>query len=313
MKFCYDDSMRIVDVHTHGLAGHSTSTTNPDEILEVARLHGIHGVTDVVLTIYPGPVEIMREHMAAVGEAIKRQRLAISDQGSVKADSEYDTQNSRLVRILGIHLEGPFLNPNKAGALDAASLLKPSEKVWERLIEGFEDIVRIVTVAPELEGAKNLIKAISSKGIIVSLGHSEATYEEAENAFHAGAKGITHLFNAMRAFHHREPGIAGFGLMNPHIYVEVIAGPSHLNSRTIELIFKVKNHEKIVIISDSIKGTKVGAGQHALMDSAGTLEGGSMTITESASRLIDMGIDEAKVVGCISTNPLSYLARTKQC
>ena len=305
--------MRIVDVHTHGLAGYSTNTMNPDEILEVARLHGMHGVTDIILTIYPGPVEIMKEHMTAVEEAIKRQRLAISSQGSVRAESEHETQNPKLARILGIHLEGPFLNPSKAGALDASSFLKPSEKIWESLIEGFEGIVRIVTIAPELEGAKTLIKAISNKGIIVSMGHSEATYEETENAFHAGAKGITHLFNAMRLFHHREPGIAGFGLMNPHIYVEVIADPLHLNRRTIEFIFNVKNHEKIVIISDSIKATKVGAGQHALMNSARTLEGGSMTVTESASRLIDMGFDEAKIIGCISTNPLSYLALTKQC
>ena len=250
-------------MHTHGLAGYSTNTMNPDEILEVARLHGMHGVTDIILTIYPGPVEIMKEHMTAVEEAIKRQRLAISSQGSVRAESEHETQNPKLARILGIHLEGPFLNPSKAGALDASSFLKPSEKIWESLIEGFEGIVRIVTIAPELEGAKTLIKAISNKGIIVSMGHSEAT--------------------------------------------------SHLNRRTIEFIFNVKNHEKIVIISDSIKATKVGAGQHALMNSARILEGGSMTVTESASRLIDMGFDEAKIIGCISTNPLSYLALTKQC
>ena len=96
------------------------------------------------------------------------------------------------------------------------------------MIEGFEDIVKIVTIAPELEDALHLIKTMSNMGIIVSLGHSDATYQETEKAFHAGAKGITHLFNAMRGFHHREPGIAGFGLTNPDIYVEVIADPFHL-------------------------------------------------------------------------------------
>jgi N-acetylglucosamine-6-phosphate deacetylase len=311
MKFCNDDAMRIVDVHTHGLGGFDTLTENPDDMLKIAELHGNQGVTDIVPTIYPGPVEIMRKNMTAVKEAIQKQRSTVSGRPSEATNVKSEIHSSKFSRIIGIHLEGPFLNPNKAGALDAASFLKPSEKTWKRLIEGFEDTVRIVTIAPELEGAKNLIKAISNRGIIVSLGHSEATYEETKNAFQAGAKGITHLFNAMRAFHHREPGIAGFGLMDENIYLEVIADPFHLSNETLEFIFEVKNPEKIIIISDSIKGTGIATKHNALLDNIGTLQGGSLTIIESAKRLISLGFDKDKIMACISANAWSYLLTEK--
>ena len=111
-------------------------------------------------------------------------------------------------------------------------------------MEGFGDVVKIVTIAPELNDAAELIRAITHTGIIVSMGHSDATYREAHAGFSAGAKGVTHIFNAMRGVHHREPGIAGFGLTNPDVYVEVIADPFHLHPKTIELIFSAKKPEK---------------------------------------------------------------------
>src|SRR4030043_1406372 len=159
-------------------------------------------------------------------------------------------------RIIGGHLEGPFLNPSRCGSLNAASFIDPTEYKFKELIEGFEDIVKIITIAPEINGAIRLIKKMSDKGIIVSMGHSDATYAEAEAGFNAGAMGITHIFNAMRGFHHREPGLAGFGLLNQDIYIEVIADTYHLHPKTLELIFKTKNHNRIIIISDTVKESK---------------------------------------------------------
>jgi N-acetylglucosamine-6-phosphate deacetylase len=292
--------MRMVDIHTHGLGGYDTRTTNPKDILKIAELQGAQGVTDIVPTIYSGPVKVMRKHMVAVKEAMEVQRTA-------KDNSKFKIQDSRLARIAGIHLEGPFLNPTKAGALDPASFQKPSEKIWKRLIEGFEEVVKIVTIAPEMDGAINLIRTMSARGMVVSMGHSDATYTEAEEAFHAGAKGITHLFNAMRCIHHREPGLAGFGLMNPDIFVEVIADPFHLHKQTVELIFKMKNPGKIILVSDSIKDTNAASAWHAEGDDNMIIQGGSMTIVEVVKRLAGLGFDEGIVVDCISSNPLSYL------
>lgn len=299
--------MRVVDIHTHGLGGFDTRTADPNDILKMAELHANHGITDIIPTIYPGPIATMRKNMAAVKIAMEKQRLVLGDQRSARTKLKFKIQNSKFARIGGIHLEGPFLNPSKSGALDGKTFQEPSEKIWKGLIEGFKDIVRIVTIAPELKDARRLIRLISNMGITVSLGHSDATYEETEKAFHAGAKGITHLFNAMRAFHHREPGIAGFGIMNQNIYLEVIADPFHLSNETLEFLFKVKNPEKIIIISDSIKGTEIATKHHVLLDDVGTLQGGSMTIIESAKRLINLGFNKDKIMDCVSANAWSYI------
>jgi hypothetical protein len=176
------------------------------------------------------------------------------------------------------------------------------------LLEGFEDIVKIITVAPEINGAINLIKKVSGMGIIVSMGHSDATYAEAESGFRAGARGITHIFNAMRSIHHREPGIAGFGLLNRDIYIEVIADPYHLHPRTLELVFKIKTHDRILLVSDTVKETEAGGcGMNGVTDSAGILLGGGMTITESSRRLMQLGFDEGDIIACITKNPANYL------
>jgi N-acetylglucosamine-6-phosphate deacetylase len=273
----------------------------------MAVLQGACGVTHVVPTIYSGAIEAMRENMAAVKVAMERQNTAFSEQRTARDNSKFKNQDSKSASIAGVHLEGPFLNPSKSGALDGSTFRKPFEKTLKKLIEGFEDIVKIVTIAPELEGALGLIKSMSDIGIAVSLGHSDATFQETENAFHSGAKGITHLFNAMRGFHHREPGIAGFGLMNPDIFVEIIADPFHLDDRTIKLVFKVKNPGKIIIVSDSVNETAVKATNHSVQDHTQTLQGGSLAITESAKRLIGLGFDERTTMDCISANPWSYL------
>lgn len=209
--------------------------------------------------------------------------------------------------ILGVHLEGPFLNPARGGTLDGNSFLPTKISHYKELIEGFGEVVKIITVAPELDGASLLIKSIADTGIIVSMGHSNATHSEAEAGFNAGAKGITHIFNAMRDIHHREPGISGFGLTNPHIYVEIIADPFHLHPKTIELIFSAKKPGKIIIVSDSVKNAQTDITAQGIADSTGRLLGGSTTITESAQYLIGLGFQKDRIERCISNNPEMYL------
>jgi N-acetylglucosamine-6-phosphate deacetylase len=213
-------------------------------------------------------------------------------------------------QIIGVHLEGPFLNPVKCGALAALSFSEPGEYALMELLEGFEDIVKIITVAPEIRGAIGIVKKVSGMGIMVSMGHSDATYAEAEDGFRAGARGITHIFNAMRGIHHREPGIAGFGLLNKDIYIEVIADPYHLHAKTIELIFRMKKPDRILRVSDAVKETVTGAsGKRCVADESGKLLGGGMTITESSQRLIQLGYDEGNIIDCITKNPAKYLGK----
>ena len=285
-------SMKIIDIHNHGIGGYDTRANLIEDILKIAEIHCSYGVSEILLTIYPAPINAMRENMDTVKKAMEIQHSAVSTQQS---------------KITGIHLEGPFLNPVKSGALNADSFIEANVYNFCKLIEGFEDMVKIITVAPEIKGSVELIRTISDKGIIVSMGHSDATYQEAESGFHAGARGITHIFNAMQGFHHREPGIAGFGLLNQDIYIEIIADHFHLHEKTIELIFKTKNHDRIIIASDTVKETKTLPQDKSVADVHGKLLGGSMTVAESAQRLIQAGYDEGVIMNCITANPERYL------
>lgn len=296
--------MNIIDIHTHGIGGYDTRTSNPEDIIRMAEIQASLGVTDIIPAIYPDTIEIMRENMTAVRKAMEVQK-------SEDAAGSAGLQGRRkYAAILGVHLEGPFLNSAKCGALKSSSFIEPNESNLKNLIAGFEDMVKIITIAPELNGSVKLIRMISDKGIIASMGHSDATFPEAEEGFNAGAKGITHIFNAMRGFHHREPGIVGFGLLNKDIFIEVIADPHHLNVKTLEMIFRIKDPDKIVLISDSVKRTKFseeGTG-HGIISESGTIQGGSMSIAESSRRLIKLGFDKEVVKTLIRANPAMYLS-----
>jgi N-acetylglucosamine-6-phosphate deacetylase len=323
--------MRIIDTHTHGIGGYDTRTSDVDHILRIAEIHGSYEVSEILLTIYPSAIRVMRENMETITRAMEKQEIRLNypinrsqfqpqasgnppihplerggKGGFKKEGREGITQPAK---IIGVHLEGPFLNPAKCGALNAMAFIEPAEYAFDKLIEGFESIVRIISVAPEMSGAVGLIKKMSDKGIIVSMGHSDATYAEADAGFHAGAKGITHIFNAMRSLHHREPGIAGFALLNGDIYIEVIADPFHLHPKTLDLIFRTKDPDKIIIISDAVKETKAdGSKERGISDTYGNLLGGSLTIAESSNRLIAMGHNEEVIKSCITTTPGVYLS-----
>ncbi len=305
--------MKVIDVHTHGIGGYDTRTTDIEHLLKIAEIHGSYGVDEIIPTIYPSTVKIMRENLSLIKKAMQMQQS-----GSVILRSEFlaskygEAENSKPARIIGAHLEGPFLNPSKCGSLNAMTFVDPTEYNLDQLIEGFADIIRIITISPELDGSPRLIKKISEIGIIASMGHSDATFAEAESGHKAGAKGMTHLFNAMRHFHHREPGIAGYGLLNPDIFIEIISDPFHLHPSTLDLILKVKNPERIIIISDSIKETKLPATpvstEAGLANIHGRLLGGTMAITEAANELSEK-YDKEFVLNCITKNPERYLSR----
>ena len=301
--------MPVIDIHTHGIGGYNTKGAAPEDIIRIAKIHGLHGVNAIIPTIYSASIDQMRTDIAAVKKAMETQgkdRRLKKEDGSKKV-LRHEAGDVKPATILGVHLEGPFINPARARALDRNSFLPAKISTCKQLLEGFGDVVKIITVAPELDGAPDLIRSIADTGIIVNMGHSDATYSEAEDGFNAGAKGITHIFNAMRGIHHREPGIAGFGVMNPHIYIEVIADPFHLHPKTIELIFSAKKLEKIIIVSDSVKETQMDTHTRSITDSTGKLLGGSMTITESAQYLIGLGFSKNIVEQCISDNPERYL------
>jgi N-acetylglucosamine-6-phosphate deacetylase len=280
----------LVDLHIHGIGNFDTTSTDIEDILDIARIEKKNGTAKMVLSVYPDEIESMRNRFEII-----RQAMEIIKNTNMEA----------CTGIEGIHLEGPFLNPAKAGALDKRHLIPPSVESLKAIIDGYEDIVRIITIAPELRNATDVITFCRDRGMKVNMGHSDATFREADKGKNAGATGITHLFNAMRPFHHREPGLAGFGLLDKDMYVEIIADGIHLDIKTLELVFSIKPSEKIVIISDTVKGCRSDKDAVYLKD--GTIAGSCITLSESIDFLIKNGFDPDSVRMAASSNPLRYI------
>jgi N-acetylglucosamine-6-phosphate deacetylase len=277
----------FIDLHTHGAGDHDTRTADPRHILRIAELHGRAGTRAILPTIYSGTVDRMRRNMEAV-------RGAMEMGGSADAAA-----------ILGVHLEGPFLNPARCGAQDKGSIARPSTAFLKRLTEGYGKLIKIITLAPEMPGALKIIEKCVEAGIRVNMGHSDATYRQAVDGKKAGASGVTHLFNAMRPFHHREPGLAGLGLMDEDLYTEVIADGFHLHPETLRLIFGCKKRDRIILVSDCVRGgRKKGV---PVYDRAGVLLGSGITLRDSLSILRNIGIRQGTITGAAISNPKKYL------
>ncbi len=295
----------IIDLHTHGIGKYDTRTKNPEDILKIASLHGMAGTSAILPTVYSSTIRQMRGNMEAVRLAMIMQDAGCRIQDTSKKNYHASCIVNRESRILGVHLEGPFLNPAKCGALNKGSFIKPSISSLNKLIDGYEDIIKIITIAPELPGALKVIEKCSSTGIRVNMGHSDAAYKQALDGKKAGARGISHIFNAMRQFHHREPGLAGFGLLDKEIYLEVIADGIHLSPDVLRFIFKVKPHDRIILVSDSIKGAKDKKG--AIYTKNGVLAGSSISLADAVRNLKNLGIPEAEALKSAVKTPKKYL------
>ncbi len=285
MAYSVKTPSTLIDLHVHGAETYDTMTRRQDDILGIAEVHGRRGTGAIVPTVYPRSIELMRENMNAVRRAMGAQKSGAA--------------------IVGLHLEGPFLNPDRPGAMDRKNFLDPSVGKLESLVDGFEDIIRIVTIAPELPGALKLIEVCREKGFLVQMGHSDATFEQAEEGKRAGATGITHLFNAMRGFHHREPGLAGFGLMDDDLYVEVIADLAHLHVQSLKMVLEMKRPERILLVSDSVKGP--GWGKGPIRGPGGVLEGSGVSLMDCVTNLMSLGVHQERALQFASENPRRYL------
>jgi N-acetylglucosamine-6-phosphate deacetylase len=285
MAYSIASKKQLTDIHVHGAGTYDTRTRRQDDILHMAKIHGEQGTAFILPTIYPASIEEMRQNMDAV-------------QRAMQAPPEGAT-------ILGVHLEGPFLNPARAGSLEGESFLSPSPELFAKLIAGYEDIIKIITLAPELPGALRVIELSREKGMRVQMGHSDATFEQAEEGKRAGATGITHVFNAMRGFHHREPGLAGFGLMDEDVYVEVIADMAHLHLQSLKMLLEMKPLDKIILVSDSVKGP--GWGKGPIRSASGLLLGSGIALAEAVNNLIAQGVPVERAYQFASDNPRRYL------
>lgn len=259
----------MIDLHIHGLGRWDVSEGTEEAIENLSLLYGSMGIEAFLPVISPDEPERIRKILRAIKNVMERPAGA---------------------RILGAYLEGPFISPQYSGSLKKEYFISPSSEALKRLIDGYEDIVKVITIAPELPGSLKVIEECRSLGIKVHMGHSGATYKEALEGKLAGATGITHLFNAMRPIHHREPGIAGLGLMDRELYIELICDGIHISSEIIELVFKVKPSDKIIAISDAVAGD--GYMKGASYNDEGRLRGSLYPVTQARRVLKNMGLAE---------------------
>jgi N-acetylglucosamine-6-phosphate deacetylase len=215
--------------------------------------------------------------------------------------------------VLGAHLEGPFLGG--APGAHRRHLLRPFDRAW---LEALPEIVRLVTLAPELDGATDVVAMLRARGVTVSLGHSTATYEQAEAATAAGAELVTHCFNGMGPLHHRRPGLVGAALSDDRLAVSVIADLVHVHPTVLAMVFRAKGADRVVVVTDAVAweaadlvelGVTFDGAAPALPD--GTLAGSAVTMDSSVANLVRAaGVPLADAVRAASTTPADVLGET---
>jgi N-acetylglucosamine-6-phosphate deacetylase len=215
----------LIDNHNHGGYGCSVMTSGTDAYAKWLEHLARKGVTATLAGIYTATVEQMRAAMS-----ITRQVMEMQQCGRVGGS-----------KLLGVHLEGPFLCSEKPGlgAMDKASIQKPSVSAYLTLVQGYESIVREVTLAPELQGSQALIDYLSSRGIRVLAGHTTASYDEGVAAFTGGVSGVCHFFNASAGIRHRDPGLLTAALLRKEVYCEAICDFHHVHPAALELLYRM--------------------------------------------------------------------------
>lgn len=229
----------FVDTHAHGGGGASFDGGDPAEVERAVLAHRSHGTTTLLASLVTDSVEGLIASSVRLGDLVDDGLLA------------------------GIHLEGPWLSPRHQGAHDPSLLTTPDDRSVGRLLEATSGHLRMVTLAPELPGAPEAIRRLVSAGVVVAIGHTDATYDQARAALDAGAAVGTHLFNAMRAPHHREPGPVAALLEHPDAYVELIADGVHVHPAMIGLAAAAKPH-LTVLVTDAMAAAATGDGDYRL-------------------------------------------------
>jgi N-acetylglucosamine-6-phosphate deacetylase len=243
----------FVDIHIHGGGGHDVMEANEEALSKVETLLAEHGVTSYLPTTVTASLDATLRALEGLAQAIERAR-----------DRAAGNVTSSRARPLGIHLEGPFISHARRGVHPPNDLLPPRIETFDRFWQAARGQIRMMTIAPELEGARELIAEATRRGVTVSLGHSDATLEQSEVGIAAGARHATHTFNAMRPLGHRDPGILGVALGDDRLTADVIADGIHLDPIILRLFLRAKGPERAVLITDAIAATGMPDGRYHL-------------------------------------------------
>lgn len=233
----------LIDLHVHGAAGHDAMDATPQALQEMARFFAQHGVTSYLATTVSAPAE-------SILRAIKNARTTAPPQDGAQH--------------LGIHIEGPYLNAGFRGAQPTAYLRPPAAQEVEAWLTS--GVVRLITLAPELDGALELVERCAQAGVETAVGHSGASYEQVLAAADRGLRQASHTFNGMPPLHHRTPGVLGAVLSDDRIYAQVIADGVHVHPSVVRLLVRAKGSGRVILITDSTRAAGLGDGEYELAD-----------------------------------------------
>jgi len=249
----------FVDMHVHGGGGAAFSTGDPEQALVAARFHLGHGTTTIMASTVSGPLAEIEHHIGELSGLVQDGILA------------------------GIHLEGPFISKARCGAHDPRLLRAPDPADVSRLLRAGDGTVRMVTIAPELEHGMDAVRLLTESGVIAAVGHTDATYAQARAAIELGAPVGTHVFNAMRPVHHREPGPVTALLEQEQVLCEVVNDGLHVHPSVVSLMFAAAGAHRIALITDAMVAAGMGDGEYRLGALTVQVRDGEARLTEGDS------------------------------
>jgi N-acetylglucosamine-6-phosphate deacetylase len=293
----------FVDVHIHGAGGHDVMEGNAKALAAVARTVAKHGTTSFVATTLTASTEATCRSAEGISKYIVAQHA---------------TEEAR-AEVLGIHFEGPFISPLRRGVHPQEWIKQPSAELLDKFLHAAAGNARILTLAPEIFGAMPCIDAARKAGMVVALGHTDATYEQARAAIARGARHAVHVYNAMRPFSHRDSGVIGAVLTSPEVSAELIADGVHVDEPAMRLLLQAKGAGRVILVSDGTAAAAMPDGTYTLgslevtvsggvcRNAEGKLAGSTLTLDRALRNVVALGASLADAVRMLTLNPASLL------
>jgi N-acetylglucosamine-6-phosphate deacetylase len=296
----------FIDVHIHGAGGYDVMDTSVEALAAITSSVATHGTTSLLATTVTASEQSTCRAVEAV--AARMERANAGPPGSKPS-----------AQILGVHFEGPFISRARRGVHPEEWIAAPSISLFRRLLASAKGTARVVTLAPELPGAEALIADALQAGLVVSLGHTDASYAEAMAAISCGARHAAHVFNAMRPFSHRETGVLGAILTSPGVTAELIADGVHVDDAAIRILLAAKGTQGVILVSDGIAATGMPDGKYRLgtfdvnvangvaRNSEGKLAGSTLTLDRALRHMVTLGIPLHEALPMLTANPARLL------
>jgi N-acetylglucosamine-6-phosphate deacetylase len=291
----------FVDVHIHGAGGRDVMEANAESLEIIAGTVARHGTTSFVATTVTASQVETCDSVRGIAQFI--------------LDSSQFAARELAAEILGIHFEGPFISKARRGVHPEEWILPPSTEVLAVILKEARGTAQILTLAPELPGALDLIASARQAGLVVSLGHTDANYEQAQAAISAGATHAAHVFNAMRPFSHRGTGVIGAVLTSPKVSAELIADKIHVDEAAMRMLIDLKTPERVILVSDGTSATGMPDGEYQLgklrvkvsggvcRNAEGKLAGSTLTLDRALRNIVALGVPLASAVRMVTANP----------